>query len=84
MEYQLNETLNESDKEKRIRNTKNKINKQLKIAKQHNITVTTPHKYHKHNVINCGNPKCILCQNPRKIWKQKTLQEKRFLQDEGE
>jgi len=78
------EEFNESDKEKRIRNTENKINKQIKIANQYNIPITNPHKFHKQNVTNCGNPRCIFCGNPRKIWKQKTIQEQKFLQEDYE
>jgi hypothetical protein len=32
--------------------------------------------------MNCGNPNCHMCGNPRKIWKEKTIQEKRFEQTE--
>ena len=28
--------------------------------------------------MNCGRPHCMLCTNPRRIWGEKTMQEKRF------
>jgi hypothetical protein len=28
--------------------------------------------------MNCGNPNCVMCGNPRKVWGEKTMQEKRF------
>jgi hypothetical protein len=31
--------------------------------------------------MDCGQPGCLLCGNPRKIFKEKTTQEKRMLQD---
>jgi hypothetical protein len=33
-------------------------------------------------VLDCGNPNCVMCANPRKVWKEKTIQEKRFEQTE--
>ena len=58
------------------------IDKQVKIAKEFGIPVKEPHKLHKHHVMNCGNPKCIMCSNPRKVFKEKTMQERRFEQKE--
>lgn len=57
------------------------VKRQLKIAKEFNIPVEEPHKLVKHHVMNCGNPKCLMCGNPRKMFKEKTIQEKRFEQD---
>jgi hypothetical protein len=31
--------------------------------------------------MDCGNPKCVLCGNPRKSFKDLTQQEKRLFQD---
>jgi hypothetical protein len=31
--------------------------------------------------MDCGNPKCALCGNPRKLYKELTPQEKRLFQD---
>lgn len=56
------------------------VKRQVKIAKEFNIPVDEPHKLVKHHVMNCGNPKCILCANPRKVLKEKTIQEKSFEQ----
>jgi len=58
------------------------IDKQVKIAKEFGIPIKEPHKLHKHHVMNCGNPKCIMCSNPRKVFKEKTMQERRFEQKE--
>jgi len=76
---------NQEDKDKRSRrlsNEKNIINKQLKIAKNYNLDVDQyeGHRYAKHHVLNCGNPKCVMCGNPRKVWKEKTKQEESFEQ----
>lgn len=59
------------------------IKKQLRIAKAHGLTkndrmVAEPHRLAKHHVMDCGNPECYLCGNPRKTHKDKlTIQEKR-------
>ena len=54
------------------------IRKQVKIAKAHGIEIKEPHKLIKHHVMDCGNPKCILCSSPRKTYKEPTIQEKSF------
>lgn len=70
----------EETKEARSRRTLKTINacvKQAKIAKAHGLQVDTVHYYAKHHAMDCGNPKCVMCGNPRKTWKEKTIQEKR-------
>ena len=64
------------------------VKKQSKIAKQHNVAgyqssvEKEPHRLHKRHAMDCGNPECFLCGNPRKTHKDKlTVQEKRFYQD---
>jgi hypothetical protein len=80
----------ESDKvrvSKRRLKDENAIRKQVKIAKAHGLTnkdkvVKEPHRLAKHHVMDCGNPGCYICGNPRKTHKDKlTMQEKRFIQD---
>jgi hypothetical protein len=69
---------------KRIHADKTAIKKQMKIAKSYGIEVKEPHKLAKHHVLDCGRPGCIMCGNPRKVWKKETIQEKRFKQVEVE
>lgn len=63
------------------------IARQVKIAKAHGLTtkdraVKQPHRMAKHHAMDCGNPHCFLCGNPRKTHKDKlTAQEKRLFQD---
>jgi len=71
---------------KRLLKDENAIKKQMKIAKEHKITefnpkLEQPHRYHKHHVMNCGNPNCFMCANPRKVFNELTQQEKRLFQD---
>ena len=56
----------------------NAIRKQVKIAKAYGIEIKEPHKLIKHHALDCGNPNCVMCGNPRKVWGEKTMQEKRF------
>ena len=66
---------------KRLQKDENAVKKQTKIAKDFGIPVTEPHKFAKHHAMNCGNPKCVMCANPRKTFKELTQQEKRMFQD---
>jgi hypothetical protein len=69
---------------KRIHSRETAIKKQVEIAKSHGIEIKEPHKYAKHHALDCGRPGCMMCGNPRKIWKEETIQEKRFKQTEVE
>lgn len=66
---------------KRLLNDENAVKKQVKIAREFGVPVTEPHKFAKHHAMNCGNPKCVMCGNPRKTFKELTQQEKRLFQD---
>ena len=66
---------------KRLQKDENAVKKQTKIAKEFGIPVEEPHKFVKHHAMNCGNPKCVMCGNPRKTFKELTQQEKRLFQD---
>ncbi len=63
------------------------IARQVKIAKAHGLTnrdkaIKEPHRLAKHHTMDCGNPKCFMCGNPRKTHKDRlTAQEKRLFQD---
>ena len=60
----------------------NAVKKQTKIAKSHGVDVKEPHKFAKHHAMDCGNPECGLCGNPRHLQKDSlTIQEKREQQD---
>lgn len=41
------------------------------------------HFYETMHAFNCGNPNCVMCGNPRKFNKEKTIQERSFEQTEG-
>jgi hypothetical protein len=66
---------------KRLLNDKSAVAKQVKIAKAYGVPVKEPHKFAKHHAMNCGNPKCVMCGNPRKTFNELTQQEKRLFQD---
>jgi len=64
----------------------NAVKKQVKIAKAHGLTdndiaVKEPHRMVKHHAMDCGQPGCMLCGNPRKTFNELTAQEKRLFQD---
>lgn len=66
---------------KRLLNDENAVKKQVKIAKSVGMPTDKPHKFAKHHALDCGNPNCIVCGNPRKLFKELTTQEKRLFQD---
>ena len=63
------------------------VKKQVKIAKTHGLSnkdkvIKEPHRLAKHHAMDCGNPQCPLCGNPRRTHKDTlTAQEKRLYQD---
>ena len=62
------------------------IARQVKIAKSkstYNLrSIRQTHRLAKHHAMDCGNPSCYLCGNPRKTHKDRlTNQEKRLFQD---
>lgn len=74
---------NEQDKfthSKRLMRDEAAIEKQLQIAKAHGLVADKPHMYGKTHSMTCGNPKCIMCSNPRKTFKELTIQEKKMFQ----
>jgi len=70
---------------KRLHKELNAIHKQQRIAKSHGASQyeveQEPHRYAKHHAMDCGNPQCPLCGNPRKTFKELTAQEQRMFQD---
>jgi hypothetical protein len=69
---------------KRLLQDDNAIKKQTKIAKSKGASqkvLDQPHRLAKHHAMDCGNPGCMLCGNPRRTWKELTAQEKRMFQE---
>jgi hypothetical protein len=69
-------------KPERLHESKVHIKRQVKIAKSHGFPTDNPHRFAKHHATDCGTPQCVMCGNPRKIWGEETIQEKRFKQAE--
>ena len=65
-------------KSKRLQKDENAVKKQTKIAKSAGSDISQPHRFAKHHAMNCGDPNCVMCGNPRKIFGEKTIQEKKF------
>ena len=79
----LEQHLQEKDKHaKRLQQKENHIKKQMKIRKAHGFPEEKDaHKYHKRSGTTCGDANCVMCGNPRKFFKERTIQEKRNLQE---
>ncbi len=68
---------------KRIHQKEVHVAKQVSIAKAYGIPVKEPHKLARVHVMNCGDPNCVMCMNPRKAFNEDTIQEKSFKQTES-
>jgi aspartate carbamoyltransferase regulatory subunit len=66
---------------KRLLQKESYIKKQLRIAKAYGIAVKEPHRLQDHSALTCGNPNCVMCANPRKVFKELTIQEKKFIEE---
>lgn len=68
---------------RRRRLTTNAINRQKRIAKLstwNHKTLNQPHRWAKRHAMDCGRPGCMVCGNPRRTLKEKTLQERKFVE----
>jgi hypothetical protein len=65
---------------KRIHQKDSVVKNKIKIAKAYGWkhVLANPHKYLKCSLFSCGNSNCIFCMNPRKSFKEKTVQEQKF------
>ena len=79
--------LDEPRRGKRRRINDKKIAKQKRIIKNtlfpgytDSKTLEQPHRLVKQHAMDCGRPRCGVCGNPRRINKELSLQEKKFLE----
>jgi len=85
-----------SDDNNKIKNSSRRykdevaIERQIRIAKDYHMHqgggdkwkyIEQPHRNHKKHILNCGDPKCYMCANPRKVFKEETMQERKHKQD---
>jgi hypothetical protein len=73
---------------RRIQQKNRHIARQVRIRQAHKFPNPTkdgriekPHRYHKTSGVTCGDSRCAMCGNPRKFFKEPTVQEQRFDQD---
>jgi len=83
----MSDELSKKRHSRRLQLDENAINKQVRIAKDYNMHqnskwkyIEQPHRNHKKHILNCGDSHCSMCGNPRRFFKEKTMQEKRFEQ----
>ena len=83
-----------SNEEDKFRNSRRrfsdetKIQRQVDIAKNYSMHqggkwkyIEQPHRDHKTHILNCGDPKCYMCMNPRRAFKEETIQERKHKQE---
>lgn len=71
---------------RRIQQKNRHIARQVRIRQAHKFPgitgkVDSSHRYHKKSATTCGDSNCVMCGNPRKFFKELTMQEKRLIQD---
>ena len=55
--------------------------KQARIAKSHNFPAPVSKTHASTSATTCGDPRCVMCGNPRKHFKLHTIQERRMYQE---
>jgi len=74
--------MSKEKRQKRFLQKNRHINRQINILNEtmnrYGKVKVEPHRFHKKNAFNCGNPNCVLCMNPRKAFGYKTMQEIKF------
>ncbi len=63
-------------------NTHTKIKKQVRIAKLMGVEIKDEHRYAKHHALDCGIPRCPVCDGAHTPKRQRTLQERKFMETE--
>jgi hypothetical protein len=66
---------------KRIHQKEVVSKRKAKIAKAYGIPVANPHELLDHSPVSCSSPLCVMCRNPRKTFKELTIQEQREFQN---
>ena len=67
---------------KRLLKDENAVKKQVEIAKAHGGPFKKSNGFAKTHAMTCGDSNCVMCGNPRKFFKEPTMQEKKFIQTE--
>lgn len=75
----MSDELDKKKHSRRIHQKESVVKNKMKVAKAYGWkhVLAQPHKYLKCSVFSCGNPNCIFCMNPRKAFKEKTMQERK-------
>lgn len=84
----MSDQLVKQQRTRRLHQKKVKIQKQYKIVKEYHRpsdgkwrAMDEPHRMHKMHALNCGDPNCVMCGNPRKFFGEPTIQEQKFNQN---
>ena len=64
----------------RIHQKETYAKRQKKIATQHGIDVKSE-KHVEKSALTCGSSNCVMCGNPRKMFSELTIQERRMFQE---
>jgi hypothetical protein len=69
-------------RQRRFEQKENHLQDQLRLARRvGSRDLSQPHRFHKKKVMDCGKTMCCMC-SANKVLGERTIQEKRFTQDE--
>ena len=77
----MSDDITKLKRSRRLHKDEVKAKRQKNMLKDYGMDINpfeSANYYAKQHALNCGNPKCAMCANPRKFWGELTLQEKRF------
>lgn len=83
----MTQPTDKSSRGRRIQQKNRHIARQVRIRQAHKFPgintgkIDSSHRYHKKSGVTCGNSNCVMCGNPRKFFKELTMQEQRLMQD---
>lgn len=63
---------------KRLQKKIRSIKKQIVIARAHGFPTGPEHRLSKIHATTCGDSRCAMCGNPRKFFREQTIQERSF------
>jgi integrase len=77
VEIDISEIDRKNKRQRRIQQKTAHIKRQVKIAKAAGQIVKQEHRFAKHNALDCGVPRCSICNPTGK--RQPTIQEKKLM-----
>ncbi len=79
----MSDEITKEKRSRRLLKDETKAKRQKKILKSMGAQIdpfVSANYFNKKHSLNCGNPNCVMCGNPRKMFGDVTIQEKKFVE----